>query len=96
MKKLLAYLLCFVVFARPFPLILVRRAQVAARRPVNRVFTFLYKNKVAPFSGIPYYLSRREAMTNYTAGSLPPRSLKIGYILKPIGGKLIHYKESTI
>lgn len=35
-------------------------------------------------------------MTNYTAGSLPPRSLKIGYTLKPIGGKLIYYKESTI
>ena len=91
MKKLLAYLLCFVVFARPFLLILGRR-----RGAVDRVFTFLYKNKVAPFSGIPYYLSRRAAMTNYTAGSLPPRSLKIGYILKPIGGKLIHYKESTI
>uniref|UniRef100_A0AAU8BUS3 Uncharacterized protein n=1 Tax=Salmonella phage PMBT29 TaxID=3137286 RepID=A0AAU8BUS3_9VIRU len=28
-------------------------------------------------------------MTNYMAGSLPPRSLKIGYILKSIGGKLI-------
>lgn len=48
------------------------------------------------FFVICYYLSRRAAMTNYTAGSLPPRSLKIGYILKPIGGKLIHYKESTI
>jgi hypothetical protein len=50
MKKLLAYLLCFVVFARPFLLILMRRAQVAARCPVAFVFTFLYKNKVAPFS----------------------------------------------
>ncbi|QJA17848.1 hypothetical protein vBSenH9_58 [Salmonella phage vB_Sen_H9] len=28
-------------------------------------------------------------MTNYTAVNFPPRSLKIGYILKPIGGKLI-------
>ncbi|EPC8131234.1 hypothetical protein ACR3GG_000007 [Shigella sonnei] len=34
MKKLLANLLGFMVFARPFPLILVRRAQVAARCPV--------------------------------------------------------------
>lgn len=34
-------------------------------------------------------------MTNYTAGSLPPRSLKIGYILKPIGGKLIHFVTKT-
>ncbi|AZF87899.1 hypothetical protein HOU65_gp010 [Salmonella phage Seafire] len=32
------------------------------------VFTFLYKNKVAPFSVFSYYLSRRAAMTNYTAG----------------------------
>lgn len=50
MKKLLAYLLYFVVFARPFLLILMRRAQVAAWCPVAFVFTFLYKNKVAPFS----------------------------------------------
>lgn len=50
MKKLLAYLLYFVVFARPFLLILTRRAQVATRCPVAFVFTFLYKYKVAPFS----------------------------------------------
>ncbi|QXV85406.1 hypothetical protein bas30_0190 [Escherichia phage TrudiRoth] len=31
------------------------------------VLTFLYKNKVAPFSVFSYYLSRRAAMTNYTA-----------------------------
>lgn len=88
MKKLLAYLLCFVVFARPFLLILMRRAQVAAGSTVNRVFTFLYKNKVAPFSlfAIIYLVGRQRTTT---AGSLPPRSLKTGYILKPIGGKLI-------
>uniref|UniRef100_A0AB39C2G2 Uncharacterized protein n=1 Tax=Salmonella phage PMBT26 TaxID=3229745 RepID=A0AB39C2G2_9CAUD len=31
-------------------------------------FTFLYKNTLAPFSVFSYYLSRRAAMTNYTAG----------------------------
>ncbi|QXV84720.1 hypothetical protein bas29_0193 [Escherichia phage SuperGirl] len=50
-------------------------------------FTFLYKNKVAPFSGIPYYLSRRTARRKRKAriqrrGSLPPRSLKIREHLK--------------
>lgn len=61
MKKLLAYLLCFVVFARPFLLILMRRAQVAARCPVSFVFTFLYKNKVAPFLvfAIIYHVGRQ-------------------------------------
>lgn len=88
MKKLLAYLLGFMVSARPFPLNLDERTDTVR---VFAFFTFLYKIKVAPFLGIPYYLSRRAAMTNYTAGSLPPRSLKIGYILKSIGGKLINY-----
>ncbi|QCQ65503.1 hypothetical protein HWC16_gp009 [Salmonella phage Sepoy] len=50
-------------------------------------FTFLYKNKVAPFSGIPYYLSRRTARRKRKArlqrrGSLPPCSLKTREHLK--------------
>ncbi|QXV79771.1 hypothetical protein bas26_0194 [Escherichia phage GreteKellenberger] len=50
-------------------------------------FTFLYKNTLAPFSGITYYLSRRTARRKRKArlqrrGSLPPCSLKTREHLK--------------
>ncbi|WOZ53532.1 hypothetical protein pKMKP103_CDS0083 [Klebsiella phage pKMKP103] len=40
-----------------------------------------------------YYLSRRAAMTNYTAGNIPRRSLKIWDSIKSVIGFLYLIRE---
>ena len=86
MKKLLAKMVVLVLFARPFPLF----------RPRIFSFTLLYKYPLVSFLQFAIMYSPEGNKPNGSGKHPAMLFNNMMLILKPIGGKLRNYKESTI